>query len=168
MTPHLVIVGAMGSGKTTLGRGLAEATGRGFFDSDEAINSRTGRTGREIALADGVEILHSLEKEVFFDAVAAPQPSVVAAAASVIDDAAVRRALRKTFCVWVTASEEILDERLSSSSHRRRIHADELGRIAERSRQFHASADLVIDTGLASEQDAVAQVIAALEVEAPR
>ncbi len=161
----VVIIGPMGSGKSTLGRGLAEATGRRLDDSDETINARTGRTSREIATVDGVSVLHSLEREVLFEALDSPEVSVVAAAASVIDDPAVRTALRKTFCVLVTASEEILDERLASGSHRRMIHPDETHHIAGRERLYRECADLVIDTGSVSEQDAVDLVVAASGME---
>jgi shikimate kinase len=157
----VVIIGPMGSGKSTLGRGLAEATGRRLDDSDETINARTGRTSREIATVDGVSVLHSLEKEVFFEALDSSEVSVVAAAASVIDDPAVRTALGKAFCVLVTASEEILDERLPSGSHRRVLQPDETQHIAGRERLYRECADMVIDTGSVSEQDAVDLVVAA-------
>lgn len=39
---NLVLVGMMGAGKTTLGRQLAEALDRPFFDSDQVICERTG------------------------------------------------------------------------------------------------------------------------------
>ena len=167
MTRHVTIIGSMGSGKSTLGRGLADATGRQFFDSDEMINARTGRTGREIALDEGIDHLHSLEREVFFEGLATPEPSVVAAAASVIDDAAARRALAATFCVWVNAVQEVIDERLSSSSHRRLLRDDEGDRIVGRAQFFEKAADLMINTGMVSAQDAVALVVVALEGEAP-
>lgn len=168
MPGHIVIVGAMGSGKTTLARGVAAALGSQFFDSDQSITARTGRKGREIALAEGVAALHRLEREVLFEALATPEPSVVAAAASVIEDPEVRQALEAMFCVWVTASPEILARRSAGGSHRRPISSDETERIERRIPLFEQSADLVIDTGQVSEQDAVAQVVAAIERGKPR
>ena len=67
---HIVVIGAMGSGKTTVGERLAGALDRAFHDSDRSIESRTGRSGREIAETDGVDALHDLEKEVLLDSVA--------------------------------------------------------------------------------------------------
>jgi shikimate kinase len=160
---HVVIVGPMGAGKTTLGRDLAEATGRSLYDSDDSIQHRAGRTGREIADTDGVAALHRMERDVFFDAIGAGEPSVVAAAASVIDDPEARRLLGTTFCVLVTASPHVLEERVVSSDHRRVISSGERGRIAGRDRLFLDAADLVIDTGAISRQDAVARVIAGME-----
>lgn len=165
MSRHVVILGPMGAGKTTLGRDLAEATGRALYDSDDSIQHRVGRTGRQIADTDGVAALHNLEREVFFDAIGATEPSVVAAAASVIDDPEARLLLGTTFCVLLTASPRVLEERLASSDHRRAVSSGERDRIAGRDRLFRAAADLMIDTGATSRQDAVARVIAGLEGE---
>lgn len=39
---NLILVGMMGSGKTTMGRALARHLGKAFVDSDEEIQQRTG------------------------------------------------------------------------------------------------------------------------------
>lgn len=41
---NLILVGLMGSGKTTMGRALAKHLGKAFVDSDEEIQLRTGVT----------------------------------------------------------------------------------------------------------------------------
>jgi len=41
---NLILVGMMGSGKTTMGRVLAKHLGKEFVDTDEAIQARTGVT----------------------------------------------------------------------------------------------------------------------------
>lgn len=41
---NLILVGMMGSGKTTMGRALAKHLGKAFVDSDEEIQKRTGVT----------------------------------------------------------------------------------------------------------------------------
>ena len=60
-SPHLVLVGMMGAGKTTVGRLLAERLGRRLVDSDELIEARTGRTVREIFETDGEAAFRALE-----------------------------------------------------------------------------------------------------------
>lgn len=42
--PHIALIGMMGVGKTTIGRRLAKRLAREFFDSDEEIESASGRT----------------------------------------------------------------------------------------------------------------------------
>lgn len=158
---HIVIVGPMGSGKTTLAGGLARSLGREVFDSDESIEESTGRIGREIARTDGVEALHRLEAEVLFDALNSPSPAVVAAAASVIEDPVVREALADAYCVWVTADPDILAERSARGSHRRALaHHENLGR---RDPLFEEAADLVVDTGELSEAESLRRVVEAIE-----
>lgn len=41
---NLILVGMMGSGKTTMGRAMAKHLGKAFVDSDEEITKRTGVT----------------------------------------------------------------------------------------------------------------------------
>ena len=53
---HIVLVGMMGAGKTTVGRQLATRLGRRLVDSDQLIEARTGRTVRQIFEADGEKI----------------------------------------------------------------------------------------------------------------
>ncbi len=153
---HVVIVGAMGSGKTTLATALSESLGRELLDSDVSIQERTGRTGREIAEDQGVDALHDLERTVLFDALASPRPVVVAAAASVIEDPSVRAALHDTFTVWVTADTEVMAQRAGQGSHRRSVAPSE--DLARRDPVFEQVADVVIDTGTLSPEEGVERV----------
>jgi len=147
----------MGSGKTTLARALAEALERELFDSDQSIQDRTGRSSREIAQRDGVEALHRLEKKALLEPLDGPNPAVVAAAASVIEDPVVRDALQGTFCVWVTADPEILAERAARGAHRRPVGKSE--HLERRDPLFQQVADLVVDTGVLSEREALGVVL---------
>jgi shikimate kinase len=142
---HIVVIGAMGSGKTTLGRRLAEALGREFHDSDRSIERRIGRSGREIAETNGVDALHRLEKDVLLEALGGDELAVIAAAASVIEDAEVRQGLAGAFCIWVTAEPRILAERVAGGGHRRSVAGSE--HLERRDELFRKMADLVIDTG---------------------
>ena len=58
---HIVLVGLMGAGKTTVGRVLAARLGRRLVDSDELIEARTGRTVRQIFETDGEAAYRPLE-----------------------------------------------------------------------------------------------------------
>lgn len=153
---HIVIVGAMGSGKTTLATALSDSLGRELMDSDVSIEALTGRTGRQIAEEAGVDALHDLERRVLLDALASPFPVVVAAAASVIEDPAVRAILDETFTVWVTADAGILARRSGQGSHRRSVAPSE--DLARRGPLFEQVADVVIDTGTLSPEEGVERV----------
>ena len=91
---HLVLVGMMGSGKTTVGRHLSDRLGWHLVDSDAEIEARTGRTVREIFEHDGEPAFRSLETDALRDALDAPGPTIVAAAGGVVLTEANRDAAR--------------------------------------------------------------------------
>ena len=65
---HIVLVGLMGSGKTTVGAALAAALDVPLRDSDADIERERGLRGRDIAERDGIEALHALEARHLLDA----------------------------------------------------------------------------------------------------
>ena len=85
---HLVLVGMMGAGKSSVGRVLARKLARPLLDSDELIEQHTGRTVREIWASDGEEEFRALETETLVEALRSDEPSVVAAAGGVVLSAA--------------------------------------------------------------------------------
>src|SRR4051794_21848717 len=117
---HLVVVGLMGSGKTSVGRELASRLGWPFRDSDVDIEAATGETVRTLRDTLGVDEMHALEARQLLDALAEPGPAVVAAAASVIDEPACRDALVApgVAVVFLTATPSTAAARFESSPHR--------------------------------------------------
>ena len=117
---HLVLVGLMGSGKTTIGARLAERLGWPFRDSDAELQAQTGRTVRVLRDEAGVEAMHALEAQQLLDALAISTVSVVAAAASVIEVAECRAALSRPgiVVVWLRGSADVLASRFAREAHR--------------------------------------------------
>ncbi len=117
---HLVLVGMMGVGKSTVGRALAGRLDRPMFDSDEMIEAITGRTVREIWVADGEPAFRALETDVLLDALRSEEPSVIAAAGGVVLSETNRRALQSggVHVVWLSADVSVLLERVRSAGHR--------------------------------------------------
>ncbi|MGR4881619.1 shikimate kinase [Streptomyces sp. LARHCF249] len=59
--PLTVLVGPMGAGKSTVGALVAERLGAPFRDTDQDVESGTGRTVREIITGDGERSFRELE-----------------------------------------------------------------------------------------------------------
>lgn len=130
---HIVLVGLMGSGKTTVGAALAAVLDVPHRDSDSDIERETGLTGRQHAARDGIDALHALEAHLLLMALEQPGPSVISPAASIIDDPACRAALRdpRHLVVWLDASPAALAARLKPDDHRPAIGPD-MGEVLER------------------------------------
>lgn len=61
---NIVLVGFMGTGKTTVGRLLAEQTGMPLVDMDTLIEERAGKTINEIFAEEGEPHFRSLERDI--------------------------------------------------------------------------------------------------------
>ena len=60
---HIILIGMPGCGKTTVGKLLAQKTGRAFVDLDEQIARETGRTPEEIIRTDGIDAFRDIETD---------------------------------------------------------------------------------------------------------
>ncbi len=140
---HIVFVGGMGSGKTTIGTIVAERLGRHFVDSDTQLERQSGRSAREIADADGLAALHAMELQVLLDALAHAEPSVIAAAASVVDERTGRLALSTARrVVWLRINDHERAARAAGSEVRPSVDPDVTRRRAP---LYEAVATTVVD-----------------------
>ena len=168
---HVAILGLMGVGKSSVGAELVRRLGWPFVDNDAALAARTGGTPRDVEREVGAERLHDLEAQQLLEALAAPGPTVISAAASTIEDDRCRRALSSpdVFVVWLRAPTALLAARARRGDHRPELGSDldALNRrqIDVRERHFRSAADLVIDASVSSPARQAARIEARLRRE---
>ena len=150
---RVVLVGMMGSGKTTVGRRLSELTGWPMHDNDEIVLRLAGATPRQILAEQGEPGLRESESQALAEAFGAPLPCIVAAAAGTILDPDNQRLLGGSdagVVVWLKAAPGTLAARAMGAEHRPWL--DTGGRAwieattAEREPLYASVADLVLET----------------------
>jgi shikimate kinase len=148
--PHVVLVGLSGTGKTSIGRLVAQRLDMPFFDTDSAIEERTGRTVREVFADDGEPRFREIEAEVIAGALDSVESTVIAAGGGVVVTAATRERLRApdVFCVWLTAEPAFLASRAAGKAHRPLLDDDPVGALTRLARErqpwFESVADAVV------------------------
>jgi shikimate kinase / 3-dehydroquinate synthase len=94
---HLVLVGFMGAGKTTIGAEAARRLGRSFVDTDDALDVSV--------LTDDESAFRATEAEVVRTALASP-PAVIAIGGGAVETPAVRELLRDELVVVLDVDVE--------------------------------------------------------------
>jgi 5-deoxy-5-amino-3-dehydroquinate synthase len=147
---HVVLVGLMGVGKSTVGRRLAKDLQRPFADVDEQVELRAGRTIPAIFRDMGEDGFRAVEAEALADLLGRPSPLVVAAGGGVVTAEANRAALAASgaVVVWLRASAAFLAGR-TDPTHRPLLAGDAeatLARLlAERAPLYEQVADVSVD-----------------------
>src|SRR3546814_16735518 len=90
---HIVLLGLMGAGKSSVGRRVAKRLGRDLVDGDVVLDERTGgMTAAEVADSEGIDALHDMEAQIALDALAYTPPAVIGPAPATTEVAAVTEA----------------------------------------------------------------------------
>lgn len=169
---HVVLLGLMGSGKTAVGRPLARELGVRFDDNDGRLAVSRGVTPRELRQREGEAALHALEAEQLLDAVAEDGPTVIGAAASIVENEACRDAMRQpdVGAIWLRARAVTVAIRFHNEPHRP-VYSDDLetffeAQLSARAPLYLEVCDSVVDTDELRVDEVVARVlgiVAALE-----
>lgn len=154
---HLVLIGMMGAGKTSVGRRVALRLGRPFVDTDRLVEERAGRTVGEIFEADGEPAFRALEAKAVRDALDSDTWAVVALGGGAVLDPASRELAREAgLVVWLQAPARELARRVEASTRRGTVRPlltpgppaeTVLGGLArDREQAYRAAAHLTVET----------------------
>ena len=131
-TPQMIVlIGLMGSGKTTVGRALAKRLKLVFSDSDDAVEKIAKRSVREIFENQGEDIFRKLESQALGELCDAKSPTVLAVAGGAIISQSNRDLLQKNAkcIVWLDAPTPTLISRTGRGKHRPLLDGDPVGSL---------------------------------------
>ena len=100
---HVVLVGPMGAGKTSIGRCLARHLGLDFIDSDHEIEERTGAAVPTIFACEGEGGFRARERQVLEELLAGPAAVIATGGGAVLDPATRRLLAARGFVVHLHA-----------------------------------------------------------------
>lgn len=149
---NVVLIGFMGSGKTTVGLKLSYGLRRAIEDTDKLIEKKEGRTIKEIFADDGEEYFRSCETELLKQLCETEKNKIISVGGGTPIRPENRELLKKLgIVVYLRNKPETAYRRLRYDTSRpllacanplERIH----GMLAERGPVYEECADLIIDT----------------------
>lgn len=167
---RILLVGMMGSGKSSVGRALADRTGWPFVDNDALVERASGRTARQLLAVLGAEAMRAAEAAALDVALEMEPPLIAAVAAGTILDPDQRRRLDDGgLVVWLRAPAPVLAARAIGADHRPWLEDDPLGwferTLEERDPLYAEVADIEIDTSRAGPDVAAAEILRAATID---
>jgi shikimate kinase len=149
---HVVLVGLMGSGKTTVGRRLAARLGRHFVDADAALEEIADRSIADIFEQDGERAFRDLEADTFEELLEHHEDCVIASGGGLVlrSDNRTRMRRRDVTVVLLDANPAFLASRVASKPHRPLLQGAEPARAvldrlhAERAPLYAEVADITV------------------------
>lgn len=151
MPTNVIFIGMMGSGKTTVGRLVAERTGREFIDLDEMIEKTAGKKIVQIFDEVGEDGFRDLESEVLRE-VSSATHAVIATGGGIVIRPENREILQRLgIVVWLDAPPEELLKRIGDDASRPMLHGNNpqkrLERLVSERRGFYAETSTIhLDT----------------------
>lgn len=166
---HLVLIGFMGSGKTSIGRSLSYKLKRAFYDTDKMIEDREGVTISDIFAAKGERYFRELETDVLREIREDRIPRIYSLGGGT-PVSLQNQPLIKTIgtVVYLRLKPEEVWERLKGDTTRPLLQCeDPLSKIKNlmklRAPAYERCADIIIDNGSKDRDEVIGEILGELE-----
>jgi shikimate kinase len=160
---NIALCGFMGTGKSTVGRLVAESLRFAFLDTDTVIEARAGKSITDIFAQQGEPAFRELEAKIVKE-MAQRSKTVISTGGGLVVNPANMASLKEhalVVCLW--ASPEAIWERVKTQTHRPLLNDPEpLAKIrallAERGPAYK-QADVLLNTAIRSPREVAQQVV---------
>lgn len=165
MRNNIVLIGFMGSGKTSVGRLIAQRLGFQFIDTDALVVDRAGMQISEIFAKHGESWFRDHETSML-NSMGIYNRAVISTGGGIVLKPENRELLRELgFVVWLTASEDIIFERVSRNKKRPLLQTADPQRtvhelLEQRQALYEKAAQFTLDSTHLSHDAAADAVIA--------
>lgn len=160
---NIALIGFMGAGKSSVGHLVAEQLHFDYLDTDDVIQSRTGRAITEIFATDGEPAFRKMESDLVKELAQRTRTVISTGGGLPVnpENLAGLKTCALVVCLW--ASPEKIWERVRHQSHRPLLHDPDPQRkirelLAVRE-PFYKQADVLLNTDLRSVREVAQQVV---------
>ena len=162
----IVLVGVPGAGKTTVGRLLAKELGLEFFDSDQVIEARAGKSVADIFTQDGEPAFRQIEHDVVIELLDSPN-AVVALGGGSLGNDETRAKVKSSNAVWLIAGLAQAVDRVGMNRNRPLLLGNVRGQLSDlmaaREPFYKEVAAIGVDTSRMIPNEVVSAIVSELK-----
>jgi len=158
----------MGCGKTTVGRMLAQATGRNFIDTDQLIEKQTGMSIFELITNKGEDYFRKVEKDTILSLSPKDSSIVATGGGAVMDDDVFLFLKNIGKIIYLKASPVVLFMRTANVDNRPLLKGgnrlDIIQNLLKRRETRYLASDIVIETDNITPNEIVENIIKKIRI----
>jgi shikimate kinase len=172
MAQNIILVGPMGAGKTTIGKQLARALGRTFYDSDRFIEERTGANIPLIFELEGEDGFRRREKAAIAELVQMENIVLATGGGAILDPENRDLFTRQGFVIYLRAPLEQLINRTAKDKNRPLLQTTDPQKklqeiLAVRDPLYREVADEILETDSSPVRHVVKRIISLIKKHEP-
>ncbi|MEX2414905.1 MAG: shikimate kinase [Paenibacillaceae bacterium] len=159
---NIVLVGFMGTGKTTIGRMLAKQMNWSFVDTDATIEQEQGAAVSQLFETQGESQFRRIETETLKRVLTASQQVIATGGGAVLAQENCNAMLQDGFVVALTADYTTIIRRVSDDQARPLLNGDLRERVTtllEQRKTAYDFADLKLDTSKRSIEQIIESIL---------
>lgn len=160
---NIIIVGFMGTGKTTIATRLAARLKMDYLSTDDLIEKREKRTINEIFTKDGEDRFRDIESEIVREVSGMENAVIDAGGGAVLREENMVNFKSNGIVICLTADEEVVMERTKKYKHRPLLNVEDpkqrIRSLLAKRAPYYAKADHCIDTGKLTVKQVVEEIV---------
>ncbi len=165
---NIILIGFRGTGKTTIGKMLAQRLGKEFVDADEYLEQKEGKTVKDIFAEGGEKLFREIETQIIAELCLSDNRVVATGGGAILREENVRALKKSGIIILLEADTDTIYKRIhrnTTTEQRRpsltnRNAYEEIEYLLEyRGPLYDRTADFVINTTSMSATDAANKIV---------
>jgi shikimate kinase len=166
---NIILIGFRGTGKTTIGKILAQRLDKGFIDADEYLEQKQGKTIKDIFAEGGEKLFRKIEAGIIEELCLLDDRVIATGGGAILREENVRSLRKNGIIIFLDADVNTLYKRIRKDAQTQRKRPNLTNRgayeeieylLAYRRPLYDRVADFVINTAQMSKNDAANKIIA--------
>lgn len=166
---NIILIGFRGTGKTTIGKILAQRLGKEFIDADEYLEQKQGKTIKDIFAEGGEKLFREIEAQIISELCLLDDMVIATGGGAILSEENVRKLKKKGIIILLDADVDTLYKRIHEDAQTQQKRPNLTNRgayeeieylLAYRRPIYDRIADFVVNTANLSKNEAANKIIA--------